>query len=109
MDEHRCPARVVATALTVVDGVIDAAIVLTEDSTTTYAVRDSQAGVDWVAGVLYAFGVPAWEELRGRTGYALRASVGGPVIGFEHLPTEPGGRYQFASAASAVESAEDAA
>lgn len=95
MDELRVPARIVATALMVEDGWTVAALVMTEDSETTYAIREDRAGTSWIGGVLTAVGVPAWEELRGHTVYVLRHNADGPVVGLEHLATEPGGRYEF--------------
>jgi hypothetical protein len=104
----RIPARIVATALTATDTGITAAIVLTEDSATTYSITEDNVTAEWLAGVLDACGVPAWEELRGRTVYAIRGpEADDPVRGLEHLATEPGGRFMFPDVAADVTIQED--
>lgn len=97
MRELRGVARVVATALQVHEGRLLATLVFTEDSVSTFTVEETAADAVWVAGVLEACGVAAWEELRGRTVYVLRDRASGPdvVTGLEHLATEPGGRFDF--------------
>lgn len=104
----RTPVRVVATALTVTDTGITAALIVTEDAATTYAIRDDNVTAEWLAGVLEACGVHGWEELHGRTVYALRHDTDGPVIGLEHLATEPGGTYLFPDVLPDVITAEEA-
>lgn len=95
MAEVKTPARVVATVLTVDAGDVIAALILTEDGESQYAVQENSATAGWLHGVLDACGVQAWEQLPGRTVYALRPDGDGPVLGLEALPTEPGGRFVF--------------
>jgi hypothetical protein len=53
-------------------------------------------GMEWIRRVLLAFGVDSWEELTGRTVYALREpGFGGLVRGFRPLPTETGKEFLF--------------
>jgi len=46
--------------------------------------------------LLKACGVDSWEQLKGRTFYALAESYGDVVRGVEPLPTERGERFIFA-------------
>lgn len=58
-------------------------------------------GMEFVIRVLRACGVQSWEELKGRTIYALKDVADGNlglVRGVEPLPTEPGERFVFADA-----------
>jgi hypothetical protein len=55
---------------------------------------------DFIIGILRAFGVHSWEQLKGRTVYALfegdEMRLNAKPIGFENLPTEDGERFLFA-------------
>jgi hypothetical protein len=53
-------------------------------------------GIAFIKGILGACGVQTWEEVKGRTVFAILDSPHGKVIGLEHLPTEPGSRFIFA-------------
>ena len=54
--------------------------------------------MDFVIRVLRAVGVSKWEDLKGRTIFALfeNDSFGAKPIGIENLPTERGERFLFA-------------
>lgn len=63
--------------------------------------RASSCVGDLVLGILRACGVRRWEDLPGRTIYALFEDGAGwsdQPIGIENLPTEAGGQFLFADA-----------
>ena len=55
-------------------------------------------GMEFVMRVVRACGVRSWEEVRGRTVFALieGSGTGQRVIGISNLPTEPGELFLFA-------------
>lgn len=58
----------------------------------------TKLGHDYIIGVIKAFGVDSWEQIKGRTVIALREpGYNGSVVGIRPLPTEPGTEFIFAS------------
>lgn len=60
-------------------------------------------GMEFVMRAIRACGVRSWEEIRGRTIFALIKGEGSDrrVVGIENLPTEPGERFVFADVMTA--------
>lgn len=58
----------------------------------------------FVQGFIKAVGVDSWEGLKGRTVFVLRDgdSLASRIVGIENLPTERGGRFEFADVFSAI-------
>lgn len=57
-------------------------------------------GMQFVRGILEAAGVGTWEQLKGRTILVIQRDEGGPILGIQNLPTEPGRRFVFAELAA---------
>lgn len=56
--------------------------------------------IEFVAALMGALGVEAWEDIQGRTVHVLHEKGksgwgGGPIVGLEPLPTEKGTRVLF--------------
>lgn len=63
----------------------------------------TEEGCEFIIRVLRACGVSKWEDLKGRTIFALRDEGYGSLIrGIENLPTEKGERFEFADIAEGV-------
>lgn len=61
-------------------------------------------GMEWIRRAMKACGVESWEQLEGRTVYALLdprkpTGFGSKIIGLAPLPTEPGEPFLFADLA----------
>lgn len=71
-----------------------------DDQETKRRVVNGPFGMRWVVGVMRAAGVQAWEDLKGRRLFAVldEDNLGGKVIGFEPLPTDPGEPFFFEDA-----------
>lgn len=60
-------------------------------------------GLEFIARLMKACGVRQWEDLKGRTIYALKEDRMGVVEGIENLPTEPGCRFMFRELAAEMD------